>query len=240
MSFGKRKRDHETTRQGILDTIIKIGHDKDAKKNFNQRKIKELQEEISKKEQEVESLIEDIDKIEKGIVQDNISRLKKDKKVLEQLLKFTKSEWNQIKDIKSNIAPRRLQPQYMDEFASAYDSILAAAPSRLFHAPRIAKSELRNYDEYFLGQVVNNISVIMIGANAVLDFEDDNVEMYYKIGSSKFRIKRNGIFYRSNKLMIDFDLIFNVWERRLLDHLCKDVVLIILGYLHGDIKFPVE
>lgn len=208
--------------------------DKDDKLKKAKWKVQVLEEEISQKEDEKDGLEEYLKELEEEITRDRILKLKKDKKVLETLLKFTKRELDFVERIKEDVGSlHRPEPQTIGDLASAYESILAAAPSRLRYSPCKSKLELNDHDKYFFHQFISNSKVMMIGANA--SFSVSAGIHYGFIPSRTFTIRKDGVFLGSKKLEIDFRLIFNAWEKCLTEYVCKDIVSVILVYLHGNI-----
>lgn len=223
----------ENKRKVILDKIAKEDEDKIAKLEDGYRRLKEINNEIFNKEDERDTLMEDLDKMKEEITHLRVLRLKKNKKALTDVLQFTKSELEELNKLKGRFYPSDPRSSF-SKSTIAYESILAAAPSRLRYSPREAKLKLSDHMQCFLRSVISDEKISMVGVSTL--FRIDN-GLRYKFSPCDLAIKKNGIFFGIKKLLIDFDLVVNGWKQCLAAYVCKDVVSIIVGYLHGDFQF---
>lgn len=161
--------------------------------------------------------------------------LKKKPQVIPELLRFTKDDLNQLEQMRSYVSSYELDPQTISRRLSAYESILAAAPSRL--QQRDHRMRLYDHDKFLWGKIISNEMLSMIGLTTMVNIDRG---VYHSFYYSTFTVEKDGIYCGGQKLIIDFDLIFDTWNRSLVDHVCIDAVSIIVGYLHGDIDFRLE
>lgn len=224
MSMEKRKR--------ILDTVFKNDCHQMAELQNKRLHLEELADEIEEKKEMYSNLEYDFHEMVDEITQERISILKKDKQTLSELLCYTQEELNELEEFKRYTCAQQPIPERINNVVSAYESILACRPARIAYPDHI------NDEHFYFGRIKDGQSLEMIHARTKFDIEDGVYHSFYR---TTVRVKRDGVYYveylAEKKLIIDFDIIFTAWNQCLSNHLCKDEISIVVGYLHGDIDF---
>ena len=221
-----------------MEDILKVGADELESVREKREELHLLEWEVARKSNRIKQLRGELEKVDTKVLERRCMLLKENPDASRQALQLTESDWERIEDcieINERLSSHQLEGrQDQGDLYYAYASFLSAAPSYSTHGkPSQFQITLKNQVAYYYVQEVPIGAFHMYRILSLMSIHGPTHIFY-----PDFAFLQDGkIFLRqpTRSLRIDFELIRTSWESALEPHLVKELVCLVMSYLHGNL-----